>query len=142
MMYLGAGKFTHCVVGRGVVIEGFDALWAHRIVGRRLLVPAERQDDLKKASHGDAPKPCLSNVTARADEVLRFKQQRTETFAEFPPDRNICEWRALQQALGAFDTVAARQNVQKIAVQIEWLERIESLRNRLPQTESSSTGTE
>ena len=53
--YIGQGQFTHSAGGRGVVIDGWKALWGRRIVGRRVLVPAREGGTVD-----DGPIPALA----------------------------------------------------------------------------------
>jgi hypothetical protein len=135
--YIGEGKFTHSASGRGVVIEGFKALWGRRIVGRRVLVPATGDGNI--AARGAIPAaapiqplevPCPPTVRARDEEVRRFRLEPIGSFAGYA-DREICDWRALKSALERATGPASADNIKRIDVQIDWLERIDSLKEQL-----------
>jgi ribosomal protein L19E len=69
-------------------------------------------------------------VRAVAEEVRRF---RTEPLTDFGPykNREICEWKALKQALLARPGTASQANAARIDQQIEWIERIDAVREEL-----------
>lgn len=134
--YIGGGQFTHSAGGRGVVVEGMKALWGRRIVGRRVLVPAAVGS---RSDYGPIPAagpiraeevPCPPSVRAVAEEVRRF---RTEPLTDFGPykNREICEWKALKQALLSRPGTASQANAAKIDQQIEWIERIDAVKEEL-----------
>ncbi|MFO0724905.1 MAG: C40 family peptidase [Myxococcota bacterium] len=134
--YIGGGQFTHSLGGRGVLIEGMKALWGRRIVGRRVLVPALPG---AKGDYGPIPAagpiraeevPCPPSIHAQPEEVRRFK---SEPLADFGPykNREICEWKALKQALLARPGNASADNATRIDQQIEWLEKLEAVKEEL-----------
>lgn len=132
--YIGQGQFTHSAGGRGVVVEGFKALWGRRVVGRRVLVPAR---DTGVADDGPIPAlapfrpqevPCPPSIRARADDVRRF---RVESLGNQPPVREICEWKALEEALRSKPGPASEDNLKRIRQQIETLNSLEALADLL-----------
>jgi hypothetical protein len=134
--YIGNGQFTHSASGRGVVVEGFKALWGRRIVGRRVLVPASRAEGyalgpIEAAGPIDAQEiPCPPSIRALPHEVRRYRLEALGDLKSLG-SREICEWRALKTALEAQPGPASTRNAQRIDAQIEWLESIEALKEQI-----------
>lgn len=136
--YIGSGQFTHSASGRGVVIDGYNALWGRRIIARRVLVPAGAGDAPGGAFEPIAPSgplvaeeiPCPPSIRARAEEIRRF---RVEPIGDLRPyaSREICDWKALKSALLARPGPATQENAARIDRQIEWLESIEALKEQI-----------
>lgn len=135
--YIGNGQFTHSASGRGVVVDGFKALWGRRIVGRRVLVPAggAGENIAIGAIPAAAPLvaqeiPCPPSIRAKPEEVRRYRLEAIGSFKPFA-QREICEWRALKSALQRSGGPAAAENVKKIDGQVEWLESIDALKEQI-----------
>lgn len=132
--YIGQGQFTHSAGGRGVVVDGWKALWGRRIVARRVLVPAREGSS---ADEGPIPAlaafrpqevPCPPSIRARPEDVRRY---RVEPLGAALANRELCEWRALKDALEAKPGPVSAENAQRIAQQIEWLDSLEALADTL-----------
>lgn len=133
--YMGDGQFTHSASGRGVVVEGFKALWGRRIVGRRLLFPAKDGGDELAPIQAAAPfvaveVPCPPNIAPTASQIRQYRMEEIRHPADLGYEQ-ICEWRALKQALQKRGGPAAAANVNLIDRQIEWLQSLEYLKGEL-----------
>lgn len=132
--YIGQGQFTHSAGGRGVVVDGWKALWGRRIVGRRVLVPAREGGTVDEgpipalAPFRPQEVPCPPSIRARPDDVRRY---RVEPLGTALGTRELCEWRALKDALEAKPGPASADNARRIAQQIEWLDSLEALADTL-----------
>ena len=138
VVYMGNGKFTHSASGRGVVVDGFKALWGRRIVGRRVLIPA-RGGDSEYLPIPSAPSfvptavPCPPSITANPREISSFSRKplSRKVISKLNQNRvrEICEWKALSRALRKRRTATARQNAKSINDYVRWLESIDSFRD-------------
>lgn len=132
--YIGQGQFTHSASGRGVVVEGFKALWGRRVVGRRVLVPARDNsgpDDAPipaLAAFRPQEVPCPPSIRPRPEDLRRY---RVEPIGDAVDAREICEWKALEAALAAKPGPASEANIQRIKRQVEWLDSLEALADTL-----------
>jgi hypothetical protein len=135
VVYMGKGRFTHSASGRGVVIEGFRALWGRRIVGRRMLFPARGHPGEYLAIPAAppfvaTPVPCPPNIKAPANEVRRLL--RTDFSLSQIKElkaREICEWRALASALRKRGGKHGRANAIIVDENIAWIESIDSFKD-------------
>jgi hypothetical protein len=128
--YMGDGKFTHSCGGRGVVIDGFEAIWGRRIVGRRVLVPAKGGD----GGFGPIPAagpivpvriPCPPGVAVNPEHIRRFMREPLD-----PKEleiTEICPWRALGDELKRRGGPAVAENLLRIDEAVSYLESIEFL---------------
>ena len=138
VVYMGNGKFTHSASGRGVVVDGFKALWGRRIVGRRVLIPA-RGDSSEYLPIPSAPSfvatsvPCPPTIEADPREIRRFSKQplTRNLISELNRARvrEICEWRALSHELQKQRGRIAKSNRKEIGDYVRWLESIDSFRD-------------
>jgi len=128
--YIGQGEFTHSAGGRGVVIEGWRALWGRKVVGRRVLVPARDG----AASEGAIPSlapfrpqevPCPPDIRASPDEVRRYKNQPIGDASQIGGGE-LCAMKSLMIALQAAPDAVAQANVAKLKLTIEWLRSLEA----------------
>ncbi len=132
--YIGQGQFTHSAGGRGVVVEGFKALWGRRVVGRRVLVPARETGGVDQgpipalAAFRPQEVPCPPSIRARPEDVRRY---RVETMGNQLEVRELCEWKALREALLAKPGPASEANARRIGQQVEWLDSLEALADTL-----------
>lgn len=138
VVYMGNGQFTHSASGRGVVVDGFKALWGRRIVGRRVLIPARGggSDYLpipSAPSFVPTSVPCPPSIKADLRETRRFSKQRLtrSLISELNRAgvREICEWRALSAALKRRRGKTAKKNAREINEYVRWLESIDSFKD-------------
>jgi hypothetical protein len=129
--YIGDGQFTHSAGGRGVVIDGMQAIWGRRIVGRRVLIPARGDGNNFGAIPAAGPItpiaiPCPPTITPNPEQVRRYLREPIADTRDLGL-KEICEWRALGTALKKRGGPAVEANLTKIDQSIEWLESIEYL---------------
>lgn len=136
VVYMGGGQFTHSASGRGVVIEGFKALWGRRIVGRRVLFPAKGGATGQYAPIPPAPPfkavevPCPPNIRARPDEIRKFRNQPLVLAKiKYLPERQLCEWKALSTALRTRGGKGGPASATVVDEHIAWIESIDSLKD-------------
>jgi hypothetical protein len=129
--YLGEGLFTHSAGGRGVVVEGFQAIWGRRIVGRRVLVPARGDEGggaIPAAGplHAATVVPCPPSITANPEQVRRYLREPIADMKDLGL-REICDWRALGSELKRRGGPEVEGNLVKIDQAVRFLESIEYL---------------
>ncbi len=136
VVYIGNGQFTHSASGRGVVVEGFKALWGRRLVGRRVLLPAREGSGQVYAAIPAAPSftptavPCPPSVRPRPDEVRRYRTEALH-LAEIKnlPERELCEWKALGEALRRRGGPAGARSASVVDEYTSWIESIDSFKD-------------
>jgi cell wall-associated NlpC family hydrolase len=139
VVYMGKGRFTHSAGGRGVVVEGFRALWGRRIVGRRVLIPARGGGENDYLPIPAAPAfvatavPCPPSIRAKSAEVRRFLKQsltpKIISTLNVEVSRDICEWRALGDALKKRGGRMGKSNAKVLREHVRWLESIDSFKD-------------
>lgn len=134
VVYMGSNMITHSVSGRGVVIEPIRKVFGRRIVARRLLVPSK-----DGAGFGPIPPagpivpleiPCPPSYVAKRHEVRRYSRQPIGDLKKLA-DRDICDFRALADALHGRGTAVAEENARKLDAHALWLESIEALKGTI-----------
>ena len=140
VVYSGSDRITHSVSGRGVVVDPISKLYGRRVIARRLLVPGPGRDTPSGGGgYGPIPAagpalateiPCPPSFRARRAEVRRFSREPIEDFRIFQ-DRELCDVRALAEALAGRSGVMAETNVAKLENYAEWLDSLEALKGIL-----------
>jgi len=136
VVYMGDGQFTHSASGRGVVVDGYKALWGRRIVGRRVLLPA------RGGGKGYAPIPaggpivpqaipCPPSIRARPTEVRRFRNEAIAGVIKTLPERELCEWRALAAALRKRGGRASAGNAKELDEYVSWLQSLDNFKDEI-----------
>ena len=135
VVYMGDGQFTHSASGRGVVVDGFKALWGRRIVGRRMLVPARGGG----GGYGPIPAagpivaqavPCPPSIRARPEETRRFRIEPLGDFKALPA-RDLCDWRALAKDLRRRGGRHAESNAVQLDEYVVWLQSIDNFKDEI-----------
>lgn len=136
--YAGNNTITHSMSGRGVVIDPIRKVFGRKIAARRFLVPKGQSGD---DSEGFAAIPaagpirpieipCPPEITAKRHEVRTYLRQAISDWTVFG-DRDICDFRALAEALRAKGGPTANSNAAKLEDHALWLESIESLKGEI-----------
>lgn len=142
VIYAGAGKITHSVSGRGVVIDPIRRVYGRRIVARRLLIP-RRGGGGGPAGGAFLPVPpagpvvsqeipCPPSTPVKRAELRRFSRRAIlpDDFKKLGP-RSICAFKALAGQLSAADTPIAKKNAAVLEQHAAWLDSIEALTGQL-----------
>lgn len=140
VIYIGDGRFTHSASGRGVVVEGWKALYGRRIVGRRVLVPGSKSGTSGQLPYvpaagplsGALEIPCPPSYRARPEHLREYRNQEITSMSALGL-QEICELRALRTGLLHQGGRTAAANAKRIDAQIEWLESIDSLKDAMNQ---------
>lgn len=137
VIYAGGNTITHSVSGRGVVIDPIRKVYGRRIVGRRMLLPVDDDDDL--AGFRPIPPagpikpleiPCPPDVRVRRHEVRRFANKPIGDLGKLG-ERDICDFRGLADALRKRGGKNAEANAKKLDAHSEWLQSIEALKGEI-----------
>jgi len=141
VVYVGNGRFTHSASGRGVVVEGFRALWGRRIVGRRMLFPARGGALGEYLPIPAAPPfvatrvPCPPNIKAKPLEIRRLLRKPLTksgiSALNREREREICEWRAMAKTLKTRAGKHGKANAAVVEQHVDWLESIDSFKDEL-----------
>ena len=129
--YIGQGQFTHSAGGRGVVIEGWKALWGRRIVGRRVLEPAREGSTIDDgpipalAAFRPQEVPCPPSIRARPDDVRRYRVEPLDVRELY--SRELCQVHALRDTLRETPNPIADANVERLVPYIEVLKSMPSV---------------
>lgn len=139
VVYAGNNTITHSVSGRGVVIDPIRKVFGRRLVARRYLVPRSGDDD----ASGFAPipsagplevqeLPCPKSYRARRHEVRRYEKHplQADDLGQMG-ERDICDFRALAEALRGRDGDLAKRNARTLEAHTEWLQSIEAFKGVL-----------
>lgn len=143
VVYIGDGKFTHSASGRGVVVEGWKALYGRRIVGRRVLLPASKGGSGGPSEQlpyipaagplaGAVEVPCPPSYRARPEHLASYRSRPISSVGALGLVE-ICEWKALRAGLTERGGPAVAGNVAKIDAQIEWMESLDFLKDVMDQ---------
>ncbi len=135
VVYAGDNTITHSVSGRGVVIEPIRKVFGRRIVARRLLVPSNDGS----GGFGPIPPagpivvqdlPCPGDYRAKRFEVRMY---RTKPIGEIKQlgERDLCDFRALADALRAKGGPMAKDNADRLDAHAEWLQSIDALKGTI-----------
>lgn len=140
VVYAGNDTITHSVSGRGVVIDPIRKVYGRKIVAQRYLVPKSGSaagDD--SGGFGPIPAagpsrpveiPCPPSIRARAREVRTYAKRGIAEWKSFG-ERDICDFKALADALRARGGRTAEANANKLEVHAEWLESIDALKGEI-----------
>ena len=137
VVYAGGNMITHSVSGRGVVMDPIRKVFGRRIVGRRMLVPNDEDDDL--AGFRPIPPagpivpldiPCPPSIKAKRHEIRRFAGRPIGDLGKLG-ERDICDFRALAEGLRKRGGKHAEQNAKKLEAHSEWLQSIEALKGEI-----------
>src|SRR5688500_15888261 len=134
VVFMGGNAITHSVSGRGVVVEPIRKIFGRRIVARRLLVPTGDGS----GAFGPIPPagpivvqdiPCPPDYKAKRHEVRTYSS-KTITEMKLLGDRDICDFRALADALRGKGEIGA-ENAKKLDAHAEWLQSIDALKGTI-----------
>lgn len=140
VVFAGNDTIVHSTSGRGVVIDPIRKIFGRRVVARRFLIPrsgASGRDD----SAGFAPipaagpiipkeVPCPPSFRADRTELRKYVAKPLPGF-DVLGEREICDFRALAEALRAKGGPAAQANAEKLEAHAVWLESLEALKDEL-----------
>ena len=140
VVYIGDGRFTHSASGRGVVVEGWKALYGRRIVGRRVLVPGSKSGTTGQLPYVPAAGPladalevpCPPSYRARPEQLRMYRDREIAEVSGLKLEE-ICDLRALKDGLARQGGRAAQANVRKLEAQIAWMESLDSLKDAIDQ---------
>jgi hypothetical protein len=134
VVYMGAGSITHSVSGRGVVVEPIRKIFGRRVIARRFLVPSEGGDGFAPIPPAGPiviiEVPCPASYVASKNEVRTYAKQLVGDLKAFG-ERDICDFRALAEALRAKGGEAALDNARKLDEHAIWLESIDALKGTI-----------
>ena len=131
VVYMGDGRITHSVSGRGVVVDPIRQIAGRRIVARRMLVPGTGGS----GGFGPIPPagpiipkeiPCPEGIVAKRNELRTYAREGIATFDGFL-GRELCDLRALAQGLRSKSGRAAGENANKLDQYIEWTREVGDL---------------
>jgi hypothetical protein len=138
VIYMGSGQITHSESGRGVVVDPMKRLWGRRIVARRMLVPGSGGAGTFGAIPAAGPIvpkeiPCPPTVTARAMDIRAYTSRAVDLkeLAGREPKLDLCDYRALAEALRAKNEKLATRNAVVIDDYALWLDSIDALQEGL-----------
>jgi hypothetical protein len=135
VVYMGGNTITHSVSGRGVVVEPIRKVFGRKIVARRLLVPSSDGS----GHFGPIPPagpivvqdiPCPADYQAKRFEIRTYAAKPINDMKQLG-DRDICDFRALAEALRAKGGEVAEENARKLDAHAEWLQSIDALKGTI-----------
>ncbi|MEL6185824.1 MAG: C40 family peptidase [Myxococcota bacterium] len=140
VVYVGGGRITHSVSGRGVVFESIDRLYGRRVVGRRLLIPASPgQTPISEGGFGALPAaplvvateiPCPPRFAPKRRTVRKWSREPLRDFKALG-EAELCTVRGLAAALREHRGPHAHANAERLALYADWMERLDATSENL-----------
>ncbi len=133
VVYAGRDTIAHSTSGRGVVIEPIARLRGRRVVARRFLFPGggDRADGGFRPIPPAGPivpreVPCPADLRPRPGEPARYAREKVDV-KRLIPGRDLCDFRALAEALRANGGPVATANAAALDDYVKWVQDIDSL---------------